>query len=68
MTAIPVLPREFQKSSELPDLDIGTRSGNPSISADGHYVAYQSNASDLISGDTNGVTDIFVAHIDDFFV
>jgi hypothetical protein len=41
---------------------------NPSISADGHYVAYSSNASDLLSGDTNAVADIFVAHIDDFFV
>ncbi|MCY2987716.1 MAG: Ig-like domain-containing protein, partial [Planctomycetota bacterium] len=32
----------------------------PSISADGRYVAFQSNASDLVSGDTNGVSDIFV--------
>jgi hypothetical protein len=30
------------------------------ISADGRYVAFSSNASNLVSGDTNGVTDVFV--------
>jgi hypothetical protein len=32
----------------------------PSISADGHYVAFGSYASNLVSGDTNGRKDIFV--------
>src|SRR3990172_1970992 len=32
----------------------------PSISFDGRYVAFSSNASNLILGDTNGVVDIFV--------
>jgi Tol biopolymer transport system component len=32
----------------------------PSISADGRLVAFQSDASDLIPGDTNAVPDIFV--------
>ena len=32
-----------------------------SISADGRYVTFASYASDLVVGDTNGVTDIFVA-------
>ncbi|MFN8624830.1 MAG: EB domain-containing protein [Candidatus Binatia bacterium] len=32
----------------------------PSVSADGHFVAFQSAASDLILGDTNNRTDIFV--------
>ncbi|AIE83904.1 TolB family protein [Fimbriimonas ginsengisoli] len=32
----------------------------PSISADGHYVAYMSYASDIKPGDTNGVGDIYV--------
>jgi len=32
----------------------------PSISADGRYVAFGSLASNLVSGDTNGVPDIFV--------
>lgn len=32
----------------------------PAISPDGRYVAFQSDASDLVQGDGNGVTDIFV--------
>ncbi|MDD5276865.1 MAG: hypothetical protein PHR16_12385 [Methylovulum sp.] len=33
---------------------------NPSISADGRFVAFNSNASDLVAGDTNDTMDIFV--------
>jgi len=32
----------------------------PSISADGRYVAFESDATDLVSDDTNGKRDIFV--------
>lgn len=32
----------------------------PSISADGRYVAFQSDASNLVVNDTNGKTDIFI--------
>jgi Tol biopolymer transport system component len=32
----------------------------PSISADGRYVAFVSNGSNLVRGDTNGVSDVFV--------
>ncbi len=35
-------------------------SSSPSISSDGRYVAFASSATDLISGDTNGMSDIFV--------
>lgn len=35
-------------------------SSMPAISADGRYVAFQSAASNLVEGDTNNVTDIFV--------
>ena len=35
-------------------------SDDPSISGDGRYVAFQSYASNLVSGDTNGTSDIFV--------
>jgi Tol biopolymer transport system component len=35
-------------------------SGYPAISPDGRYVAFGSDASNLVSGDTNGVTDVFV--------
>jgi len=36
------------------------RSYGPSISADGRYVAFSSEASNLVSGDTNRADDIFV--------
>ena len=35
-------------------------SGDPSISGDGRVVAFSSEASNLVEGDTNGVTDVFV--------
>jgi Tol biopolymer transport system component len=35
-------------------------SGLPSISANGRFVAFNSDAQNLVSGDTNGVMDIFV--------
>ena len=35
-------------------------SADPSISADGRFVAFQSDATNLVSGDTNGYTDVFV--------
>jgi Tol biopolymer transport system component len=35
-------------------------SGEPSISANGRFVAFSSGASNLVPGDTNGVADIFV--------
>jgi Tol biopolymer transport system component len=42
----------------------GTASGNgpsskPALSADGRFVAFESDASDLVSGDGNGATDVF---------
>jgi Tol biopolymer transport system component len=42
----------------------GVQAGNtsraPAISADGRYVAFQSDATNLVLGDTNGTTDVFV--------
>ena len=35
-------------------------STDPAISADGRYVAFSSEATNLVQGDTNGVSDIFV--------
>jgi Tol biopolymer transport system component len=35
-------------------------SGSPSISADGRYVVFESRATNLVSGDTNGFQDIFL--------
>ncbi|HSP55182.1 MAG TPA: thrombospondin type 3 repeat-containing protein [Dehalococcoidia bacterium] len=34
--------------------------GRPEISADGHFVAFLSSSADLVPGDINGVSDIFV--------
>jgi hypothetical protein len=43
---------------------IGTESNGvstlPEISADGNIVAYQSTATNLVTGDTNGASDVFV--------
>jgi hypothetical protein len=35
-------------------------SGSPSISADGRYVAFSSDSTNLVNGDTNGYSDVFV--------
>ncbi len=45
------------------DSDGNEATGNatrPSISADGRFVAFDSNAADLLPGDTNGTPDVFV--------
>jgi Tol biopolymer transport system component len=36
------------------------RSYGPSISADGRYVAFESDATNLVAGDTNGQFDVFI--------
>jgi Tol biopolymer transport system component len=38
----------------------GGASDEPAITADGRYIAFQSDAADLVTGDSNAVTDIFV--------
>ena len=38
----------------------GSGYGRPSVSADGRYVAFDSAASNLVAGDTNGTWDVFV--------
>lgn len=35
-------------------------SGNPQISADGRFVVYTSEATNLVANDTNGVQDVFI--------
>ncbi|KAA3605222.1 MAG: calcium-binding protein [Planctomycetota bacterium] len=39
---------------------LSSGSDRPAISGDGRFVTFSSDASNLVSGDTNGVTDIFV--------
>ncbi len=36
-------------------------STRPAVSADGHYMVFQSNATNLVYGDSNGNSDIFIA-------
>jgi len=38
-------------------------SSSPSLSGNGRFVAFASNADNLVPGDTNGVTDIFVRDV-----
>lgn len=38
----------------------GGSSRNPVLSADGRYVVFESDATNLVAGDTNGLTDIFL--------
>ncbi|MBP9821652.1 MAG: PD40 domain-containing protein [Candidatus Pacebacteria bacterium] len=40
--------------------EANNHSGDASISSDGRYVAFSSNASNLVVGDSNGLGDIFV--------
>jgi len=40
-----------------------TRSLSPAISSDGLSVAFESDATNLVAGDTNGWTDIFVSEV-----
>jgi len=42
------------------DQAVGGSSSRGAVSADGRYVAFQSNATNLVAGDTNGLRDIFV--------
>jgi Tol biopolymer transport system component len=52
--------RTTRVSVDIGGGDPNGESGAPSISADGRYVAFQSNASDLVQGDGNSTTDVFV--------
>ena len=53
-------------TTELVSVAAAGASGNagasdfPSVSDDGRYVAFQSNASNLVAGDANGARDVFV--------
>ena len=40
--------------------DRGVSSFDPSISADGRFVAFSSAAANLVPGDTNGLSDVIV--------
>ena len=57
--------RSFNSTELVSANASGTGGGNGhstagQVSADGRYVVFQSDASDLVPGDTNGVSDIFL--------
>src|SRR6476659_353668 len=41
------------------------QSGTPEISADGRFVAFESDASNLVPGDTNGTGDVFLYDVEE---
>jgi len=45
-------------------LQVSGYTETPRLSADGRYVAFMSAAPDLVGGDTNGVSDVFVRDLD----
>ncbi|MET7737885.1 hypothetical protein ABZT02_42315 [Streptomyces sp. NPDC005402] len=54
------------RDSYVRDLDTGTTTrvggtaGHPSINAEGTVVAFESASLDLVEGDTDGVSDVFL--------
>jgi flagellin-like hook-associated protein FlgL len=46
-------------SADSAEIEGNASSGQSAISADGRYVAFVSDSTNLVAGDTNGVTDIF---------
>ncbi|MGY6213684.1 hypothetical protein ACW73L_00885 [Methylolobus aquaticus] len=52
---------ETTRISERSGSSVGLSSyERPGVSADGRYVAFASRSSDVVAGDTNGVSDVFV--------
>lgn len=59
--AITCTPDQFPIRASIADgEDTVGLSNNPSLSGDGRYVAFTSSANNLVTGDTNNRTDIFV--------
>lgn len=64
-TLINILPSNFPATALVTHGTGSTNSANaysdnPSMSADGRYIAFTSDASNLVAGDTNAVRDIFL--------
>lgn len=55
--------RDFQTGASIKAEGGNSSSSGPSLSADGSIVSFSSSASNLVSGDTNGATDVFVREI-----
>ena len=52
-------------SVDSDEVEGNLNSNDPSISADGRYVAFESRAFNLVAGETNGRTDVFVRDLTD---
>ena len=64
-TAGPAMPAWAQGTTERVSVGPGGAQGNgfsddPALSADGRFVAFESDASNLVPGDTNDAVDVFV--------
>ena len=57
-----ILLRDLQADTTV--VVAGSRSGNPRISGDGSYVVFESNASNLVPGDSGYPWDVFVRDTD----
>ena len=55
-----VAQRTVRVSDALAGAPAGGSAGEPAISADGRAVSFDSEAANLVTGDTNGVADVFV--------
>ena len=62
-TTTRVSVRTIEWSGVLLDLEASAASYKPSISQDGHYVAFYSGADGLVANDDNSATDVFVRDI-----
>jgi hypothetical protein len=58
--AAPASAQITRLSVSTAGLEANGHSRAPSVSANGRYVAFESTATNLVAGDTNGVSDIFV--------
>jgi archaellum component FlaF (FlaF/FlaG flagellin family) len=58
LPAAPAIIRVSVSSNGTPGN--GSSASTPAVSGDGRYVAFQSQASNLVPGDTNNVRDVFV--------
>ena len=56
----PLCAETFRVSVSIAGTQANGASFRPSVSADGRYVAFASNATNLVTGDRNGVSDVFV--------
>jgi hypothetical protein len=58
--AVPASAQIVRVSVSTAGVEANGPSGPPSISANGRFVVFSSSATNLVSGDTNGVADVFL--------